>query len=175
MPEAPWAGRPQALLIIKPFRGELLARPGLRSPFSELGARTSETCETRARPTASCTRPSTPGINFFDNAWEYHDGKSEEILGRALAGGKRDKVFLMTKVCTHGRKADVAMRISSRSRCGAWGPITSISGKSTSASTTTTPTFTSQPDGVIEALDKAKQQGKTRFVGFTGHKDPAFT
>jgi predicted aldo/keto reductase-like oxidoreductase len=28
-------------------------------------------------------------------------------------------------------------------------------------------------DGVIEALDEAKRQGKTRFVGFTGHKDPA--
>jgi hypothetical protein len=49
------------------------------------------------------------GINFFDNAWEYHDGRSEEILGRALPGGWRDKAFLMTKVCTHGRKADVAM------------------------------------------------------------------
>src|SRR5580704_10561635 len=48
------------------------------------------------------------GINFFDNAWEYHDGRSEEVLGRALAG-KRDQVFVMTKVCTHGRKADVAM------------------------------------------------------------------
>ncbi len=49
------------------------------------------------------------GVNFFDNAWEYHDGRSEEILGRGLAGGWRDKAFLMTKVCTHGRKADVAM------------------------------------------------------------------
>ena len=47
------------------------------------------------------------GINFFDNAWEYHEGRSEEILGRGLAGGWRDKAFLMTKVCTHGRKADI--------------------------------------------------------------------
>src|SRR6478672_5758579 len=42
------------------------------------------------------------GVNFFDNAWEYHDGRSEDWLGRALQG-KRDKVLLMTKVCTHGR------------------------------------------------------------------------
>src|SRR5579871_4965275 len=41
------------------------------------------------------------GINFFDNAWEYHDGRSEEWLGEALKG-KRDRAFLMTKVCTHG-------------------------------------------------------------------------
>jgi len=51
------------------------------------------------------------GVNFFDNAWEYHEGKSEEIMGRALqGGGRRERVLLMTKVCTHGRKADVAMR-----------------------------------------------------------------
>jgi len=49
------------------------------------------------------------GGTFFDNAWEYHDGKSEEILGKALRG-KRDGVFLMTKVCTHGRDATVAMQ-----------------------------------------------------------------
>lgn len=40
------------------------------------------------------------GITFFDNAWEYHDGRSEEIVGRALeSGGRRDRVFVMTKVC----------------------------------------------------------------------------
>src|SRR5271170_251410 len=45
------------------------------------------------------------GINFFDNCWEYHDGISEERLGAALKG-KRDRAFLMTKVCTHGRTKD---------------------------------------------------------------------
>ena len=30
-------------------------------------------------------------------------------------------------------------------------------------------------DGVLEAMDQAKRQGKARFVGFTGHKDPAST
>jgi hypothetical protein len=48
------------------------------------------------------------GVNFCDNAWEYHDGRSEEWMGRALKG-RRDKVFLMTKVCTHGRDKKVAM------------------------------------------------------------------
>jgi hypothetical protein len=51
------------------------------------------------------------GINFMDNAWDYHDGKSEEVMGKALSSdGRRDKVFLMTKVCTHGRDAKVAMK-----------------------------------------------------------------
>jgi aryl-alcohol dehydrogenase-like predicted oxidoreductase len=45
----------------------------------------------------------------MDNAWEYHDGKSEEIMGRALAG-RRGRAFLMTKVCTHGRDRATAMR-----------------------------------------------------------------
>ncbi len=49
------------------------------------------------------------GVNFFDNAWEYNKGVSEERMGKALAGGRRDKVVLMTKVCTHGRDAKVAM------------------------------------------------------------------
>ena len=40
------------------------------------------------------------GMTFFDNAWDYHDGGSEEVMGKALAaGGRRNKVFLMTKVC----------------------------------------------------------------------------
>ena len=45
------------------------------------------------------------GINFFDNAWEYNDHRSEECLGAALRGGYRSRAFLMTKVCTHGRDA----------------------------------------------------------------------
>src|SRR6185437_3745316 len=40
------------------------------------------------------------GINFFDNAWDYHDGYAEEVMGRALAAdGKRTQVFLMPKNC----------------------------------------------------------------------------
>ena len=49
------------------------------------------------------------GITFMDNAWEYHDGESERRMGRAIAD-RRDRVFLMTKVCTHGRNAKVALR-----------------------------------------------------------------
>ncbi len=111
------------------------------------------------------------GINFFDNAWEYHEGKSEVRMGNALKG-KRDQVVLMTKVCTHGRKKDVAMRMLEESlqrlqtdHLDIW-QIHEV-------------VYYNDPDlifakgGVIEALDQAKQQGKVRFVGFTGHKDPA--
>lgn len=54
-------------------------------------------------------------INFFDNAWEYHDGRSEEVVGEALAG-KRNKAIVMTKVCTHGRKENVAIEQLEQSR-----------------------------------------------------------
>src|SRR5918992_1643251 len=49
------------------------------------------------------------GITFMDNAWEYHDGRSEEVMGKGLAGRRQD-VFLMTKLCTHGRGMREAMR-----------------------------------------------------------------
>jgi predicted aldo/keto reductase-like oxidoreductase len=112
------------------------------------------------------------GMQYMDNAWEYNDHRSEEWMGRALAqGGYRDKVFLMTKVCTHGRDASVGMRQLEESlkrlrtdRLDLW-QIHAV-------------TFDNDPDlayrknGVLEALLKAKQQGKVRFVGFTGHKDP---
>src|SRR4029453_16738409 len=49
------------------------------------------------------------GITFMDNAWEYHGGISEERMGKALHD-RRERVFLMTKVCTHGRDRRTAMR-----------------------------------------------------------------
>ncbi len=50
------------------------------------------------------------GVNFFDNAWDYHKGESELRLGVALKG-KRDQAIVMTKVCTHGRDKTVGMRM----------------------------------------------------------------
>ena len=111
------------------------------------------------------------GITFMDNAWEYHDGKSEVRLGRALAG-RRDQVFLMTKVCTHGRDAKVAMRQLDDS-------LRRLKTDYLDLWQVHEVAFYNDPErhfmkgGVIEALDRAKRQGKVRFVGFTGHKDPA--
>src|SRR4051794_31362274 len=50
------------------------------------------------------------GVDFFDNCWEYHRGKSEVWLGEALKD-RRKNVFLMTKVCTHGRDKAVGMQM----------------------------------------------------------------
>jgi aryl-alcohol dehydrogenase-like predicted oxidoreductase len=111
------------------------------------------------------------GINFFDNAWEYHKGMSEERVGTALKG-KRDQAIVMTKVCTHGRKKDVAMRMLEES-------LTRLQTDHLDVWQVHEVIYYNDPekaydhDGVIEALAAAKQQGKVRFVGFTGHKNPS--
>jgi aryl-alcohol dehydrogenase-like predicted oxidoreductase len=110
------------------------------------------------------------GITFFDNCWEYHRGKSEEWLGGALKG-KRDKVFIMTKVCTHGRDKALAMKMLEESlrrlqtdHLDLWQAHGMVFEND--------PALFIRPNGAAEALELAKKQGKVRFVGFTGHKDP---
>jgi aryl-alcohol dehydrogenase-like predicted oxidoreductase len=112
------------------------------------------------------------GIAFFDNAWEYYNGKTETWLGQALEG-RRDKVVLMTKVCTHGRSGALAMRMleeSLRRLRTDYLDLWQIHG----IVYDNDPELAYAKGGVLEAFDAAKQQGKVRFVGFTGHKDPAF-
>jgi aryl-alcohol dehydrogenase-like predicted oxidoreductase len=110
------------------------------------------------------------GVNFLDNAWEYHEGESECRMGRAIAD-RRDAVFLMTKVCTHGRDAKVAMRQLDESlrrlrtdHLDLWQIHECVYYND--------PDRHFAPGGVVEALELAKARGKTRYVGFTGHKDP---
>ena len=110
------------------------------------------------------------GITFMDNAWDYNDGVSETRMGKALVG-RRDKVFLMTKVCVHGRDARTAMKQLEDSLrrlktdyLDLWQIHEVIFDDE--------PAKYFAPGGAVEALDRARQQGKVRFVGFTGHKDP---
>jgi predicted aldo/keto reductase-like oxidoreductase len=111
------------------------------------------------------------GVTFFDNCWEYHRGKSEDWMGAGLKG-KRGGVFLMTKVCTHGRDKDLAMKMLEQS-------LTRLQTDHLDLWQIHGVTFDNDPDlfirrnGAAEALELAKKQGKVRFVGFTGHKDPA--
>ena len=106
------------------------------------------------------------GITFMDNAWDYNEGVSEIRMGKALVG-RRDKVFLMTKVCPHGRDARTAMRQLEDSLrrlktdyLDLWQIHEVIFDDE--------PAKYFAPGGAVEALDRARQQGKVRFVGFTG-------
>lgn len=112
------------------------------------------------------------GITFLDNAWEYQEGRAEEVMGKALDDGWRERVFLMTKVCTHGRDKKVAMSQLKQSLrrlktdyLDLWQVHECIYYSD--------PEHHFAPGGVIEALVEAKEQGLVRYVGFTGHKDPA--
>ena len=110
------------------------------------------------------------GITFFDNCWEYNRGKSEDWMGKGLKG-RRDSAFLMTKVCTHGRDAALATQMLEQSlrrlqtdHLDLW-QIHGVSFQND-------PELFLRPGGAAEALLKAKKQGKVRFLGFSGHKDP---
>ncbi len=110
------------------------------------------------------------GVTFFDCCWEYNRGKSEDWLGKGLKG-QRDKAFLMTKVCTHGRDASLATQMLEQSlrrmqtdHLDLW----QIHG----VGFANDPELFIRPGGAAEALTRAKKAGKVRFVGFTGHKDP---
>ena len=110
------------------------------------------------------------GVTFLDNAWEYHDGKSETRMGKAIRD-RRQQVFLMTKVCTHGRDAKTAMRQLEQSLRRLQTDYLDLWQIHECA-------YDNDPErhfargGVVEALDRARKEGKVRYVGFTGHKDP---
>jgi aryl-alcohol dehydrogenase-like predicted oxidoreductase len=110
------------------------------------------------------------GITFMDNAWEYHDGRSEVVMGKALAD-RRDQVFLMTKVCTHGRGRTEAMRQLEQSLRRLKTDYLDL-WQIHECAYDNDPERHFAPRGVVEALMRAREQGKVRFVGFTGHKRP---
>lgn len=108
------------------------------------------------------------GITFMDNAWEYHDGESEVRMGLALEG-RRDRVTLMTKVCARDAVTATAQLEDSLRRLktdviDVW--------QFHEVNYDNDPEWLFGPDGAIEAAEKAKQAGKIRFIGFTGHKSP---
>ncbi len=144
---------------------------GLQVSILGMGGYHLGTAETQEEVNNMVAKAMDHGINFFDNAWEYHKGLSEERVGAALKG-KRDQAIVMTKVCTHGRKKDVAMKMLENSltrlqtdHLDVWQVHEVIYYND--------PEKAYETDGVLQALTAAKQQGKVRFVGFTGHKNPS--
>lgn len=110
------------------------------------------------------------GVNFFDSAHHYHKGRSDEIYGKALAGGMRDKVLLMSKAERRDRQGAMqqledTLRRMRTDYLDLWQchqvsdveEVDQILG----------------PEGALQAFVSAKQQGKVRHIGFTGHRDPA--
>ena len=110
------------------------------------------------------------GITFMDNCWDYHDGDSEVRMGKALRDGYRQKVFLMTKFdgrtkAATARQIDESLKRLQTDRIDLMQYHENIRMDD--------PDKFFAPGGSLEALLEAKKAGKIRFIGFTGHKDPA--
>lgn len=108
------------------------------------------------------------GISFLDNAWCYHEGESEQIMGRALRDGYREKAFLMTK--NHGRDGATFRRQLDES-------LTRLETDHIDLLQFHAINEEGEPqrifsEGAIEAAIEAREAGKIGFIGFTGHRWP---
>ncbi|MBD2465127.1 aldo/keto reductase [Oscillatoria sp. FACHB-1407] len=110
------------------------------------------------------------GITFMDNCWDYNYGASESRMGKALRDGYRDKVFLMTKI--DGRsKEEAAKQLDESLQRLQVDHVDLVQHHEILRFEDPNRIF--EPEGAHAALLEAKQAGKLRFIGFTGHKDPA--
>jgi predicted aldo/keto reductase-like oxidoreductase len=110
------------------------------------------------------------GINFLDNSWDYNGGESEKRVGKALAGGYRDKAFVMTKIDGRSKKAATDQLHESLRRLKV-DCIDLVQHHEIIRHEDPHRIF--DPEGAQAALLEARAAGKLRFIGFTGHKDPS--
>jgi predicted aldo/keto reductase-like oxidoreductase len=109
------------------------------------------------------------GINFMDNCWDYNDGVSEIRMGKALRDGYRDRVFLMTKI--DGRSKKEAARQLDQSLLRLQVDMIDLV-QHHEVLRFEDPHRIFDDDGANAALVEAREAGKLRYIGFTGHKDP---
>jgi aryl-alcohol dehydrogenase-like predicted oxidoreductase len=109
------------------------------------------------------------GVTFMDNCWDYNNGNSQTWMGRALRGGYRQRVFLMTKIDGRTRQA-AAAQIDQCLKALDTDVIDLLQVHEVIRMTDPERVFA--PDGAMAALQAAQKAGKIRFIGFTGHKSP---
>lgn len=110
------------------------------------------------------------GVNFLDNSIDYNDGQSELRMGEAIKG-RRDKVVLMTKHNFRDKKSalrdlEISLKRLQTDYLDLW--------QFHSVERPEDPDWIFSENGAIEAAELAKKQGKARFIGFTGHKNPDY-
>ena len=109
------------------------------------------------------------GITFMDNCWDYNEGLSEVRMGKALRDGYRDRVFLMTKI--DGRtKKEAAKQLDESLRRLQVDHVDLVQHHEMIRFEDPHRVF--REGGANEALVEAREAGKLRYIGFTGHKDP---
>jgi predicted aldo/keto reductase-like oxidoreductase len=109
------------------------------------------------------------GISFMDNSWDYNEGRSELRMGKALRDGYREKVFLMTKIDGRSKPA-AARQLDESLRRLQTDRIDLIQHHEILRYEDPHRIF--DEEGANAALVEARQAGKLRYIGFTGHKDP---
>ena len=110
------------------------------------------------------------GITFMDNCWDYNGGISEVRMGQALRDGYRGKVFLMTKMDGRTRQEYSSQLEQSLDRLRT---DTIDLMQFHEVIRMEDPDRIFAAGGAIEAAVAAREAGKIRYIGFTGHKDPA--
>lgn len=108
------------------------------------------------------------GVRFFDNARRYHDGRAEEYMGRFLTPKYRDKIFLMTKAPAKTAKGvrkqlDESLKALKTDYVDLW---------QIHALGTPEDVDNRLKEGILDVFLEAKQKGKARYIGFTGHRNP---
>jgi aryl-alcohol dehydrogenase-like predicted oxidoreductase len=105
----------------------------------------------------------------MDNSWDYNDGRSEVRMGKALRDGYRDKVFLMTKIDGRSRR-EATRQLDECLRRLQTDHIDLVQHHEVIRFEDPHRMF--DDDGANAVLMEARQAGKVRYIGFTGHKDP---
>ncbi len=163
----------QALAMQQPGNGGIPTRPlgqsGERIPIVGLGGyhigKVEENQAIRIMHEAIAE-----GMTFFDNSWDYHMGGSETVMGKALsAGGRREKVFLMTKLCARDYQGAMqhledSLRRLKTDHLDLW--------QFHEINWAVDPEWVFEKGGIRAAIE-ARRQGKVRYIGFTGHRDIA--
>jgi uncharacterized protein len=111
------------------------------------------------------------GVNFLDNCWDYNEGSSEIRMGKALRDGYRRKAFLMTKI--DGQDARTAQSQIDESLRRLQTDVIDLL-QLHEIIRPDDPDRIFAPGGAIEAVRRAREAGKCRYIGFTGHKNPDF-
>ncbi|NND34585.1 MAG: aldo/keto reductase [Saprospiraceae bacterium] len=107
------------------------------------------------------------GVRFFDNAESYNKGGAEEKYGKYLVPKYRDVAFIMTKsTAKDGKLAQQHLEDSLRRMKTDYVDLWQIH-----AVTSPKDVDDRIANGVLEVARKAKESGKARFIGFTGHSD----
>lgn len=107
------------------------------------------------------------GVDFLDDSWDYHEGRSERIVGAALRDGYRERAFVMTKVDGQTRESATRQLNESLDRLGV--EVIDLV-QHHEVIRPEDPERILADDGAYHALVDAREAGLVRYIGFTGHK-----